>query len=81
MSRFFLRFFVCALALVLFLECPATAQQAATPATTEGDFVVKNFQFRSGESLPQLRLHYTTLGKPARNAQGVVAYPARFQER
>jgi homoserine O-acetyltransferase/O-succinyltransferase len=72
MSRFFLRFFVCALVLILFRERPAAGQQTATPATTEGDFVVKDFQFRSGESLPQLRLHYTTLGKPAKNAQGRV---------
>jgi homoserine O-acetyltransferase/O-succinyltransferase len=70
MSRFFLRFFVCALVVILFRECPAVGQQAATPATTEGDFVVKNFQFRSGETLPELRLHYTTLGKPTKNAQG-----------
>ncbi|HEV2197275.1 MAG TPA: alpha/beta fold hydrolase [Candidatus Acidoferrum sp.] len=70
MSRFFLRIFVCSLVLILFREGPAAGQQAVTPATTEGDFVVKNFQFRSGESLPELRLHYTTLGKPAKNAQG-----------
>jgi len=72
MSRFFLRFFVCGLVLILFRECPAPGQQAAAPATTEGDFVVKNFRFRSGETLPELRLHYTTLGKPAKNAQGRV---------
>ena len=72
MSRFFLRFFVCALVLILFRECHAAGPQSATPATTEGDFVVKNFQFRSGETLPELRLHYTTLGKPAKNAQGRV---------
>lgn len=47
-----------------------SAQEAQVPSTTEGDFVVHNFQFRSGESLPELRLHYTTLGKPARNAAG-----------
>lgn len=70
MSRFFLRFFVCALVLVLFHQCPAAGHQAATPVATEGDFTVKNFQFRSGETLPELRLHYTTLGKPAKNAQG-----------
>ena len=57
MSRFFFRFFVCTLVLVLFRQWPAAAQQASVPATTEGDFVVKNFQFRSGESLPGLRLH------------------------
>jgi homoserine O-acetyltransferase/O-succinyltransferase len=46
------------------------AQQTSAPPTTEGDFVVRNFQFRSGESLPELRLHYTTLGKLARDTQG-----------
>src|ERR1700757_4456983 len=72
MSRSFLHFFVCALVLMLFREGPAGGQQGATPAATEGDFVVKDFQFRSGESLPELRLHYATLGKPAKNAQGRV---------
>lgn len=42
------------------------------PEKKEGDFVVKNFQFRSGEALPELRLHYTTLGKPVRDVQGRV---------
>jgi homoserine O-acetyltransferase len=71
MSRFFLRLFMGLFAAFFFGEWPAAGQQAA-PATTEGDFVVKNFQFRSGESLPELRLHYTTLGKPARDAEGRV---------
>jgi len=48
------------------------AQQTPAPATTEGDFVVRDFKFHSGESLPELRLHYRTLGKPARDAQGRV---------
>jgi len=50
----------------------AAGQQRPQSATTEGDFVAKNFKFHSGESLPELRLHYTTLGKPARDAQGRV---------
>ncbi|MGB2621513.1 MAG: alpha/beta fold hydrolase [Candidatus Acidiferrum sp.] len=49
---------------------PCAAQETARPATTEGDFVIHNFHFRSGESLPELRLHYTTLGKPVRDAAG-----------
>jgi homoserine O-acetyltransferase len=73
MFRFVLRFFFCFLVAALFCEWPAAGQQMAMPATTEGDFVVKNFQFRSGESLPELRLHYTTLGKPARDVEGRVA--------
>src|SRR2546429_1384386 len=70
MPRSFLRVLVCLFTALFLRESPAAGQQAATPASTEGDFVVKNFQFRSGESLPELRLHYTTLGKPARDAQG-----------
>jgi homoserine O-acetyltransferase/O-succinyltransferase len=48
------------------------AEQASVPATTEGDFVVHDFKFRSGETLPELRLHYATLGKPVHNAEGRV---------
>ena len=72
MSPSFLRLLLGLFAMVFFGERPAAGQQA-NPATAEGDFVVKNFQFRSGESLPELRLHYTTLGKPARDAQGRVS--------
>ena len=47
--------------------CAGQQPRASLPATTEGDYVAKNFQFRSGESLPELRLHYTTLGQPVRD--------------
>ena len=43
---------------------------AADPPAQEGDFLVRNFKFQSGETLSTLRLHYTTLGKPARDAAG-----------
>ena len=42
------------------------------PAPTEGDFVTRDFRFASGESLPELRIHYRTLGAPRRDAHGVV---------
>ena len=45
---------------------------AQYPVSTEGDFVIKDFRFTSGEMLPELRVHYRTLGKPQRDAQGVV---------
>jgi homoserine O-acetyltransferase len=38
----------------------------------EADYVARDFHFRSGETLPQLRLHYTTLGKPERDGEGKV---------
>ena len=36
----------------------------AALALSEGDFVLRNFRFASGETLPELRLHYRTLGTP-----------------
>lgn len=36
----------------------------------EGDYVARDFKFRSGESLAELKLHYRTLGTPKRDAQG-----------
>jgi len=37
----------------------------AALAVSEGDFVLRNFRFASGETLPELRLHYRTLGTPS----------------
>jgi homoserine O-acetyltransferase/O-succinyltransferase len=46
---------------------------AARPLTPQqGDFIIKNFRFTSGEVLPELRLHYRTLGTPERDGSGVV---------
>src|SRR6266487_3747084 len=50
----------------------AHTNEAQYPAATEETFVLKDFPFRSGESLPELRLHYRTIGMPQRDAQGVV---------
>jgi len=50
----------------------ARAQEAPHFAATEGEFVTHNFAFKSGEKLRNLRLHYQTLGKPARDANGRV---------
>ena len=41
-------------------------------APVEGNFTIRDFKFESGESLPELRLHYRTLGSPKRDAAGVV---------
>ena len=48
------------------------AQPAPAPSPVEGDFVVKDFRFASGETLPELRMHYRTLGAPRKDAQGIV---------
>src|SRR6266496_2832990 len=49
---------------------PAMAQTNPVPA--QGDFTIRGFKFDSGEVLPELRLHYRTLGTPRRDAAGVV---------
>jgi homoserine O-acetyltransferase len=48
------------------------ARAAEFPAPAEGDFVVRDFRFSSGETLPSLSLHYRTIGTPQRDAAGVV---------
>ena len=40
------------------------------PAPTESDFTIRDFKFQSGETLPELRIHYRTLGKPEKDAEG-----------
>ncbi len=42
------------------------------PAPQPGDYVISNFQFKSGERLPEVRIHYRTLGTPQRNDRGTV---------
>lgn len=45
---------------------------AEPPQPREGDYVIRDFRFASGAVLPELRLHYTTLGTPTRDASGNV---------
>ncbi len=40
------------------------------PTPIEGDYTIRDFKFTSGETLSDLRLHYRTLGKPEKDAQG-----------
>jgi len=56
----------------LALASSAAAQNVWATKGTQGDYVIKSFKFASGESLPEVRIHYTTLGKPRRDAQGIV---------
>ncbi|OAI42252.1 hypothetical protein AYO41_04545 [Verrucomicrobia bacterium SCGC AG-212-E04] len=50
----------------------ASLHAADYPAPVEGDCLLRNFKFTSGETLPELRVHYRTLGQPARDAKGQV---------
>lgn len=37
----------------------------------QGDFIARDFRFTTGETLPEVRIHYTTLGTPRKDARGV----------
>jgi homoserine O-acetyltransferase len=50
----------------------ARAVGANYPPPAEGEFLIRDFRFASGESLPELRLHYRTFGTPRADAHGVV---------
>jgi homoserine O-acetyltransferase len=64
--------FVAVLALITTSAVISIAQEKPLPPIQEGDYVAKDFKFRSGESLAELRLHYRTLGKPVRDEKGRV---------
>ncbi len=51
---------------------PPVAMQPAQPEPVQGDFVMHDFHFASGETLPELKLHYDTFGAPHRDAAGHV---------
>ena len=52
------------------------ARAQTTPRGTPGDFVVRDFRLRSGAVLPELKQHFTTFGKPVRDAAGRITNAA-----
>jgi homoserine O-acetyltransferase len=53
---------------VFFCFVAAPAAMAAYPEAVEHDFTVRDFRFASGESMPEVRIHYATIGTPGRPA-------------
>ena len=66
------------LPLLLILLTGIRVSSAQVPRAQEQDFVISNFRFASGETLPELRLHYRTLGKPQRDARAWSATRCSF---
>lgn len=56
----------------MFLLATISSSGGDYPEPVPGNFVIREFRFRSGETLPELRLHYRTLGQLRRDDQGVV---------
>jgi homoserine O-acetyltransferase len=63
---------IASLILAVVATCGASRAFAQYPDAHEGDYIAKNFQFKDGETLAELRLHYLTFGKPVKDAQGRV---------
>ena len=61
------RLVACAASLVAFT---ASSRAAEYPTAVEGDFVLRDFRFASGETLPELRIHYRTIGELRKDEQG-----------
>jgi homoserine O-acetyltransferase/O-succinyltransferase len=62
---------VCAAVFVIALQA-AAQPRPPLPNQREGDYVIRDYRFRSGETLPELRLHYTTAGTPVRDSRGKI---------
>jgi len=71
-SRQILWSYALSAAMCLSLRAARADPPAGGAIPTEGDYVVRSFHFASGETLPELRLHYTTLGKARRDSHGRV---------
>ena len=56
----------------LALLAAGAALAAEYPSPVENDFIARDFRFASGETLPELRIHYRTVGKPQKDSKGIV---------
>ena len=59
-------------ALLCCAAASAAQQPSQLPPPKGGDYVSHDFHFKSGETLPELRIHYATFGSPARDANSRV---------
>ena len=65
--------FLCALPLgPAMAQTAPQAPQSPWPNQREGDYILKNYRFASGETMAELKIHYTTLGTEKRNAAGEI---------
>lgn len=66
------------IATLLAVAAPALAQQEGGKGTTnwpgyqEGDYIVRNYKFTDGQTMPEVKLHYRTIGTAKRNAGGAI---------
>jgi homoserine O-acetyltransferase len=58
--------------IVLFVVSGAVLSAADYPPPTEGEYVIHDFKFTSGEKMPELKIHYRMIGKPVKDEKGIV---------
>ncbi|HYJ90608.1 MAG TPA: alpha/beta fold hydrolase [Pyrinomonadaceae bacterium] len=61
-------YWLLSLTFLVVLNAVCFSQTAAS--AMPGDFLVRDFKFESGETLPELKIHYVTLGQPRKDANG-----------
>jgi homoserine O-acetyltransferase len=59
-------------AILCVLGGAVTAEAQSFPTPERHDFIVKDFTFQNGESLPEVKIHYRTAGTPVRDARGKI---------
>lgn len=69
--KLFTRFYRISLAALIGFAC-RNATAAANVSPVERDFEIPNFQFKTGEIFPKLRIHYRTFGEPKANQAGLI---------
>jgi homoserine O-acetyltransferase len=65
-------FVLCGIAQRAMGQRVVAGSQAGVNNQSQGDVTFAEYKLRDGETLPQLQLHYTTLGTPHRNAEGTI---------
>jgi homoserine O-acetyltransferase/O-succinyltransferase len=60
------------LRIFLLLLAADIATAADYPPPVEADYTIRDFKFASGETLPELQIHYRTFGKIDKDAQGKI---------
>jgi homoserine O-acetyltransferase len=63
-----MRSFAAVLALTVAVAYAGTATE---PVATEADYIIHDFRFASGETLPELHIHYRTVGQLQKDSRGV----------
>lgn len=66
------RWFLTSLQLLVIMNVVVVIRAGKYPEPTPGDFVIHGFTFKSGEVLPELKLHYVTFGTPVKDSAGIV---------